>query len=84
MSNDTTEFVDDRARQDSLIKQPARADPDTRLDRGASEEFTDDRADLEESDTGDQASLTIDTVGDGQQDLSGNTAGEPPEWSDSR
>jgi hypothetical protein len=76
-------FVDDRAKQENLIKRPERADPETRIDRGSSEEFADDRHDLEESDHGDQSSLFGETVDDGnQRDLTGDVAGESPQWSE--
>lgn len=77
-------FVDDRLRQDSLIKQPERAEPESRIDRGSSDDFADDRHDLDdEPDGGDQSSLFGETVDDGnQRDLTGDVAGETPEWSE--
>jgi len=79
-----TDWKDDRAKQDSLIKRPERAEPETRIDRAASDEFADDRDDEPETDPGEQASLTADVVDDGNQmDLAGERAGEDPEWRDS-
>ena len=69
-------FVDDRPKQESLIKQPERAEPETRIDRGSSDEFTDDRIEIEESeDTGEQSALTGDYA---QKTLSGKPKG--PAW----
>jgi len=79
-----TDWKDDRAKQDSLIKRPERPEPETRIDRAASDEFADDRDDEPEHDPGEQASLTADVVDDGNQmDLSGDRAGEDPEWRES-
>jgi len=79
-----TDWKDDRAKQDSLIKRPERAEPETRLDRAASDEFADDRDDLDEPDAGEQSNLTTEAVGDGNQmNLSGETAGDDPDWRES-
>jgi hypothetical protein len=76
------DFTDDRATQESLIKRPARAEPETRLDRGSSDAFADDRREAErEPEAGEQSGLTFEPAGDGDQmDLSGDRAGETPEW----
>lgn len=75
-ANDEKYFVDERAKQASLIKRPARADRESRIDRGASNEFADDRQELEENeDTGKQSSLTGDNK---QKTLNGDRTGR--EW----
>ncbi|MDR5657282.1 hypothetical protein RH831_08825 [Halodesulfurarchaeum sp. HSR-GB] len=79
------DFVDNRPKQESLIKDPNvanRPEPETQLDRGGSDELVDDRQEIQESpDTSEQAALTVETVDDGNQmDLSGETAGEAPGW----
>jgi hypothetical protein len=79
-------FTDDRPKQDSLIKRPERAEPETRLDRAASDQFADDRLEAErEPEAGEQSNLAFEPAGDGNQmDLSGDRAGESPEWRDDK
>jgi hypothetical protein len=78
------EFTDDRDRQDQLVHDTARADRDSRIDEGGSDEFADDRAtrqsDVEAPDAGSQASLVEHDAGGGQLDLAGDTATEGAEW----
>lgn len=81
-----TDWKDTRPKQDSLIKRPGRADPETRIDRGSSDEFADDRdSETQERDPGEQSRLAYEPVDDGDQlDLSGERAAERPEWSEGR
>jgi len=87
MSTQKTDFVDDRAKQESLIKDPDvvnRTESESQIDTGASDDFADDRKNPENTgNSGDQSGLTIETVDDGnQQDLTGETAGKNPQWSE--
>jgi hypothetical protein len=75
-------WTDNRAIQDTLIKQPERADPESQIDRGASDDFADDRRDLAKSDAGEQANLTREVSDENQRDLTGEIAGEDPQWSE--
>ncbi|UWG47048.1 hypothetical protein HSRCO_0754 [Halanaeroarchaeum sp. HSR-CO] len=71
-------FVDQRPKQESLIKEPERPEKESRIDRGGSEQFADDRIDVDENeDPGDQSALTGDF---NQKTLDGGRAG--PEWFD--
>ena len=84
-SGEQKTFVDDRAKQESLIKDPDvvnRTEPDSRIDTAAGDSFADDRVDQSnDQEETKQAGLTTETVGDGNQlDLTGETAGETPEW----
>lgn len=77
-------FVDDRAKQKSLIQDPDvvnRTEKESRIDRGSSNEFCDDRGAVEKSDPVNQSGLTADKIGDGKQrNLTGDIAAENPSW----
>ena len=77
--NDENGFVDDRARQESLITDPdvvSRPETESRIDRGGSDDFADDRTETEESeDAGEQSALTGDN---NQKTLADDRKG--PEW----
>lgn len=76
MANDKTELVDDRPKQESLIKRPERPEKESQIDRGASDEMVDDRNELDDKpDAGEQSSLTGDCA---QKTLNGENKG--PEW----
>lgn len=84
----TTEWSDDRPRNETLVDDDARADREPEIDQGGSDEFADDRAttdaDLDEPDAGSQASLVEEAVDDegGQMDLTGSQATTGAEWDD--
>ena len=74
--DDEKGFVDERAKQDSLVKKPARPEKESQIDRGASDQFADDRIDVDESDDN---STQSDLTGDhNQKTLNGDNNG--PEW----
>lgn len=76
------DWKDDRPEQSSLsIGGKERAEKETKLDRGASDDFADDRADVKRPDHGNQSALLTKTV-EGQSDLFGETAEIEPEWSE--
>lgn len=83
-STDSETFVDNRARQATLdVGQDckATADRESQIESGASESFVDDRPD-DAPDAGQQDRIAVDAVGDGQQDLTGEPAGEKPAWAE--
>lgn len=76
------DWKDEQPQQGKLIEQTEnRADKDTRLDRGASDQFADDRAEFGQKSESDQSALIPETVGDGNQaDLFGEKAQKTPGW----
>jgi hypothetical protein len=76
------EFRDTRDQQATLGTETARADRDSEIDQGASDEFADDRAMREADmadDPGNQSALVETEVDDGgQADLTGDTATKDP------
>jgi hypothetical protein len=76
-------LIDDRPKQTSLGTETPRAEKETRIDRGSSDEFADDRRESENSpDPGKQGKLGIDRDDPDQLDLTGDVAGTEPEWSE--
>jgi hypothetical protein len=81
----TEEWTDDRDEQATLVDDSKRAasDTDSRIDQGGSDEFADDRTTYDPTDdVGEQASLTTESVGGGQMDLTGEQATANVAWKD--